>query len=77
VKVKGEMSDLDFASKVEWEGGIIAALEYGLSEDHLEDGEESPLFAPWLDLRLKYEELAPLLDAVQDALDSVEEEDED
>lgn len=67
------MTDADFAARVDLEGGILAALDYGLTEDVLYAGTESPLHASWQSLRLAYEKFGPLMQAVQDVLDEVEE----
>lgn len=56
----------EFASKVDWEGGIFGALDYGLTEHGLD--RDSDLYELWADLRKKYEALAPLVSRVEKEL---------
>jgi hypothetical protein len=49
------------ASKVDWEGGILATLDYGISDDEIEDPELAYL---WGRLRDLYDPMAPLMDRV-------------
>lgn len=37
----------DFLAKVDWEGGIDAALDYGLSASDIEDDDDSELREAW------------------------------
>jgi len=49
-----------FAGKVDWEGGVYAALEYGLSADELPEGHPE-LEALWREMENKYDELEELI----------------
>lgn len=53
------MSDEDFLAKIAWEGGIWAAVEYGLKPTHL--AENSPYRKPW-------ERIIAAVDSVSDDL---------
>jgi gamma-glutamyl:cysteine ligase YbdK (ATP-grasp superfamily) len=62
-----KMSPNEFVAKLDWEGGIFAALEYGLKASHLED-KDSDLAVAWDALEKKWEALQPDLTAVDVAL---------
>lgn len=50
------------AAKVEWEGGVLATLEWGMrSEDIADEG----LAADWRELERLYDAIRPLLRSVQ------------
>jgi len=66
--VTGEYTDDEFADKVEYEGGIFGALEYGLRATDLQDP-TSALGQAWAELTVRFEELKPLIDEVQARLD--------
>ena len=67
-QVTGEYTDDEFADKVEYEGGIFGALEYGLRATDLQDP-TSALGQAWAELTVRFEELKPLIDEVQARLD--------
>ena len=46
------------ASKIRWEGGVLAALDYGLRPDDIDDAE---LRNAWARLRDVHAELRPLM----------------
>ncbi len=54
------------AQKIRWEGGLWAALEYGIKADHIEDPELAEL---WARLEHSYREIAPLIEAAARRLD--------
>lgn len=61
--------DLDadrLAQKIRWEGGLWAALEFGIRADDITDPELADL---WSRLERGYRELAPLLDEARSRLD--------
>ena len=58
------MTEKEFANKIEWEGGIIGALEYGLKHTDLED-QVSMLAARWRYLDEKWAELQPAIKQVE------------
>lgn len=56
----------DIAAKIDWEGGIWDALEYGLKTDDMPDG-DTELRSAWADLRSAFavaEEAAGRVDAL-------------
>lgn len=58
------MSAAEFAAKVEWEGGVLEALEYGLTVDDIDLGEVE-LRGLWGPLQDAYRTLGPLVDAAE------------
>lgn len=54
--------------KIEWEGGIMEALDYGLRTTDMPEGDDE-LIAAWGKLADGYEALRPLADAVEKLLD--------
>jgi len=62
------MSDRDFISTVTWEGGVLGALEYGLTADKLED-QNSDLANAWRKLeRIYAAQFQPALSAAEDII---------
>jgi hypothetical protein len=59
------MSRERLASKVEWEGGVLAALEYGIRSDLIQDADIRTL---WQDLETRYLELTPIVDQLEQLL---------
>ena len=55
--------------KVEWEGGILGALDYGLRAEHLPEN-DTELRQAWAALEAKYLEMTPLVDAVEKLLEA-------
>jgi hypothetical protein len=53
--------------KVEWEGGLTAALDYGLDTGDMPEG-DTELREAWDKLATAYKALAPLSRAVDDLL---------
>jgi hypothetical protein len=75
------MTEDEFLAKVEWEGGVVDALEYGLRADMLKD-RSSELFKLWRKLDSKWDKLKPSLAAVENYFENWEgdegyEEDDD
>lgn len=70
-----EMTEFEFASKVEWEGGVLDALDYGLSGFELPKG--SDLRRAWLALEEAYKEVRPYLLKVESLLEDIETDDTD
>lgn len=72
-------TDLEFANKIDWEGGILEALfDYGLSSDTL-DNEQGELFQAVQELETAWKvyKIQELVDAVQNALDEISFDDEE
>lgn len=63
------MTDEEFANKVDYEGGTFSALEYGMKAADLKN-KDGELYAAWLELENKYKEMQPLCNRAQKALDS-------
>lgn len=68
------MTAAGFAAKVEWEGGVLEALDYGLKHTHLDpaDHEAAALREAWADLERLYApvaEKALIVGALLDRLD--------
>jgi hypothetical protein len=61
-----KMSADRLAQKIRWEGGLMAALEYGIQPNQIADPELAKL---WGRLRRAYRNLAPLLDEATSRLD--------
>lgn len=63
-----ELSEEDFAAKVDHEGGIFGALEYGLKPDDLPPGELKEL---WSEIYAVFweDDFQELLDDIRDELD--------
>ena len=54
------MNAQGLARKVEWEGGVIAALEYGIRSEEIDDPELSAL---WHRMETLYDQLRPCVRA--------------
>jgi hypothetical protein len=54
------MNARELARKVEWEGGILGALEYGIRHEEIDDPE---LAALWRRLETIYDQLRPCMRA--------------
>jgi len=55
------------AGKIEWEGGLMEALDYGIKAEQMPEGDEA-LTAAWTALEAAYKALEPLAAAVTDLL---------
>lgn len=62
--------------KIEWEGGYVGALDYGLRVSDMPEG-DTELREAWDKLGTAYHELAPLVDAVEKLLEGHGEDDDD
>jgi hypothetical protein len=63
---KIELDAERLAQKIRWEGGLWAALEYGIRAEDIADPELADL---WSRIERGYQELAPLLDEARSRLD--------
>lgn len=68
------MTESAFASKVEWEGGVLEALEYGLKPA---DAPPGPIRIAWMRVYQVWQQLSPIADEVGRLLDGIERTDED
>lgn len=68
------MTPAEFAGKVEWEGGVLDALDYGLRADDLDDSNPE-LKAAWRDLARRWAEVEPDVRNVERMLDELEQSD--
>lgn len=65
------MTELEFASKIEWEGGPIEAVEYGLHSSEL--AEEGPLKDAWERFESVWQvHVVPALHNVESVLDGID-----
>lgn len=55
----------DFLAKIEWEGGAIEALEYGLRASDIDPTEDSNIRGAWERLEDLYEQMKPSVDEMQ------------
>jgi hypothetical protein len=62
----------ELANKIEWEGGIFEALDYGIRSDDMPEG-DTELVEAWRDLAVAYASVSVLADKVQDLLDGGDE----
>lgn len=69
VKSKYEMTEAEFAAKIDSEGGVFAALEYGLTPQHCEPG---PLKDLWTELHNEYQKMWPTMGNIYGHLDKLE-----
>jgi hypothetical protein len=56
----------DFLGKIDWEGGVVDALEYGLTTERYPNLPQR-LRDKWVELREAWNEFAPLIDEWEDA----------
>lgn len=61
------MSEEEFVAKIDWEGGVMSALEYGLRQDDLEEP-NTPLGHAWGELQMAYRALNPKIKVVEDLI---------
>jgi hypothetical protein len=61
-----KLDEKSLAQKIRWEGGLWAALEYGLKAERIADPELAEL---WARLERGYREMAPLMSAASQRLD--------
>lgn len=62
------MTEEEFAGKIEWEGGVLEALSYGLKWESCEPGE---LRTMWKSLQAAYDGIHPLLQNVYEYFDGI------
>lgn len=60
----------EVAEKIDWEGGLVAALEYGLTENDMPEG-DAELRATWTKLREGWEQLRPVVADIRKMLNIV------
>lgn len=65
------MTEAEFAAKVEWEGGVMDALDYGLRAKDVELG---GLHTMWRDLETLWEPMRWLVGQIEDVLEDIESE---
>ena len=57
----------DLAGKIEWEGGLFGALDYGIKTEHMPEGDEE-LAEAWARLQASFETTSELAGAVRGLL---------
>lgn len=65
MKSREPMNRDRLATKVEWEGGVLAAIEYGIRSNMIEDKD---LRAVWKELEERYLALTPIVDRLEEML---------
>lgn len=71
----GRMTPEEFAAKVQWEGGVLDALEYGLRSTHLDDSNPA-LKGGWMELETLWMNFEPLLVGVEVLIEQIGEADD-
>lgn len=66
-----QMSPQEFASRVDWEGGVLGALLYGLRSEDLSNADPA-LRTAWQSLEVAWDSFQPWLAKVQAQLDEIE-----
>lgn len=74
INQKYVMTEAEFAAKIEYEGGPLAALEYGLTPEHCAPGELHDL---WQNLFRKYEGMYRDLGAIYGYFDTIDYDEDD
>lgn len=54
-------------TKINWEGGIMDALDYGISPDDIEDPKVASI---WRDIQDHYLDLEPMIDDLMEILEA-------
>lgn len=67
------MTPVELADKIEWEGGVLAALVYGLGPDDLDDSDPD-LKAAWVALWKARDDIPGLVEAVESQLPDTEDD---
>lgn len=65
------MTPIELAGKVEWEGGVLQAIDYGLVADDLDDSNPD-LKSAWVNLCNAYKNFHGLLEDVESQLPDLE-----
>jgi hypothetical protein len=61
------------AGKIEWEGGLMESLDYGITTEMMPEG-DTELTEAWAKLEASYKETARLADAVETLLPDPDED---
>jgi len=64
------------AGKIEWEGGLMEALDYGIKTEMMPEG-DAELIEAWAKLEAAYRAVEPLADAVGKLLPEPGDDDDD
>lgn len=70
-----DMTEDQFLGKVEWEGGVLEALEYGLKADALKD-QDSELASRWRALEKEWRRFQNFLIPVEQYFENWQEDEE-
>lgn len=65
------MTPANFNAKIEWEGGIIEALDYGLKPA---DAPEGPLRDAWTRAYDLWQQMEPVIREIDELLEAIDEE---
>ena len=67
----------ELASKIEWEGGLLESLDYGITTEMMPEG-DTELIEAWKRLETAFKAVQPLAEMVEGLLeDAGDDEDED
>ena len=69
-------SRTDLRDKIDWEGGITDALDYGIKTEDMPEG-DAELTEAWGKLEAAWRALAPLAEAVDNMLNDVADDEND
>lgn len=67
-------SRADLAGKIEWEGGLMDALDYGITTDMMPE-DDAELAEAWAKLEAAFKAVQPLAEAVEKLLPEPGDED--
>ena len=71
--MSGQMTPDEFVNKVDWEGGVLDALEYGLRSTELDDSNPA-LKGGWIELEKAWVDFEPLLHGVEQLVEDARDE---
>lgn len=66
------MNGPDFAGKVQWEGGVVDALDYGLKHTDLDIGEDDELRQVWQELEQQWDVMRIMVEQAESLLEEYE-----
>lgn len=58
MELRSKLTLRRLADKVGWEGGILAAMEYGIKSENIDDAQIAAL---WAQLELLYDQMMPIM----------------
>ncbi len=61
-----QLSTHEVAQRIAWEGGVLDAIEYGISHDQIDD---PGLRTLWRQLEMRYKALTPIISRIEERLE--------